>query len=157
MSGILWIALGVGLGLLTPLLFLRWRRGAAAPLDSRTAVPNRAQVPTQTKTKTKGPAPPSGGVKRRLALKFHGVSLKPGVDACRAVQELAGQRFLPVEAPAVPLSGCDQQNCQCAYVHHSDRRERGDRRSGWGSYGGFAPKLPGANKRGKDPDRRSRA
>ncbi len=158
MSGILWIVLGVGIGLLTPVLFLRWRRGAGAPLHSRTAVPNRAQVPAQTKTQTQaqGQARPSGGLKRKLALKFHGVSLKPGLDACAAVQALAGQRFLPAEAPAVPLAGCDQQKCQCAYAHHGDRREQGDRRSGWGSFGGFAPKLPGTNRRGTDRDRRSR-
>jgi len=153
MSGILWTVLGVGIGFLTPVLFLRWRRGAAASLHSRTSVPNRAQVPTQTKTQAR----PSGGVKRRLALKFHGVSLKPGLDACTAVQRLAGQRFLPAEAPAMPVSGCDQQKCQCAYTHHGDRREQGDRRSGWGAFGGFSPKLPGANRRGKDRDRRSPA
>lgn len=154
MSGILWAVLGMAIGLLLPVLFLRWRRGmaetagAARPL-SRTAMPNQVQVQARAQA--------SGSLKRKLARKFHGVSLKPGPHACTAVQALAGQRFLSDEAPLLPLSACDQQKCQCAYSHHASRRDQEDRRSGWGAYGGFAPTVPGGNRRGKARERRSPA
>ena len=95
------------------------------------------------------------GLNRKQTRKFHGVSVKPGLHACKAVQELVGQRFLPDEAPAMPLAACDQAKCQCAYSHHGDRRDREDRRSGWGTFGGFAPSIPGGNRRAKSLDRRS--
>ena len=159
MNGILWAVVGLAIGLLTPVLFLRWRRSmaetadvrpaAAVPLRSRTAVPHR----DQTESKTQAP----GSLKRRLARKFHGVSLRSGPHACAAVQALAGQRFLSDEAPPLPLSACDQQKCQCAYSHHANRRDQEDRRSGWGTFGGFTPTVPGGNRRGKSRDRRARA
>ena len=150
MSGILWAVLGAGIGLLAPVLFLLWRRGVAEAGHPPPA-PRRAPPPAPS------PVRPSGGVKRKLALKFHGVSLKPGPNACKAVQALAGQRFLPEEVPSMPLSACDQQKCQCAFSHHGDRRDPEDRRSGWGTFGGFAPTLAEGNRRKKKRERRSGA
>jgi|CXWL01.1.fsa_nt_gi hypothetical protein len=152
MSGILWAVLGMAIGLLTPVLFLLWRRGVAETAGSPPA-PRRTPASVPNRTQAQAP----GGLKRRLARKFHGVSLKPGPHACAAVQALAGQRFLSDEAPPLPLSACDQQKCQCAYSHHANRRDQEDRRSGWGGFGGFTPTLPEGNRRAKKRERRSRA
>lgn len=59
---------------------------------------------------------------------FHGVSIRPTSGACRAVQTVAGKRFLPNEVPALPLSKCDVVYCGCRYEHHQDRRAQLDRR-----------------------------
>lgn len=61
--------------------------------------------------------------------KFHAVSIRPGLDACRAALGLAGQRFLSDAAPSIPLPSCDAQHCRCRFVHFSDRRDGDDRRS----------------------------
>jgi len=101
-------------------------------------------------------ASPGGGIRKAIARRFHGVSVRPALVCCTAVQALAGQRFLSDEAPALPLPGCDQASCQCAYAHHRDRRDGEDRRVGWGSFDGFTPAIPGGNRRnaGKAADRR---
>ncbi len=60
--------------------------------------------------------------------RFHGVSIRPSSGACRDVQALAEKRFLPNEAPALPLANCDVAYCGCRYEHHQDRRAQIDRR-----------------------------
>jgi len=60
--------------------------------------------------------------------RFHGVSIRPTSGACRDVQDLAGKRFLPNEAPPLPLTNCDVAYCGCRYEHHQDRRAQIDRR-----------------------------
>ncbi|MBL8202366.1 MAG: hypothetical protein JNK40_15470 [Chromatiales bacterium] len=157
MSGILWACLGAAIGLGGPLLLRLWQRGAA---DRAAALP-AARKPARTRTPAPAPArhPPAArspaGLNRKQTRKFHGVAVKPGPHACKAAQALVGQRFLPAEAPALPLAACDRDKCQCAYSHHGDRRDREDRRSGWGTFGGFTPSIPGGNRRGKGRDRRS--
>lgn len=158
MSGIWWASLGTAIGLGGPLLYhFLWQRGAADrgdPLPTAPRETTRASPLARPSARTpiaKAPA----GLNRKQTRKFHGVSVKPGPHACPAAQQLAGQRFLPHEAPAMPLAGCDQAKCQCAYSHHGDRRDREDRRSGWGTFGGFTPSIPGGNRRAKSPDRRS--
>jgi hypothetical protein len=49
------------------------------------------------------------------------VIAQPGAS-CTAARALAGQRFLPEEAPRFPLPDCDQPECDCKYRHHGDRR-----------------------------------
>jgi hypothetical protein len=49
--------------------------------------------------------------------------------ACAAVSEFGKTRFLPNEAPQIPVSGCDAATCECRYARHWDRRASGDRRS----------------------------
>lgn len=159
MSGILWAIVGVAIGILVPLLFRRWQRGAVAsdhgtqdsPARHAPVRPLPGRSPARPPSSSKAPA----GLNRKQARKFHGVSVKPGLVACEAVQELVGKRFLPDEAPAMPLPACDEARCRCAYSHHGDRRDREDRRSGWGTFGGFAPSIPGGNRRAKSLDRRS--
>lgn len=158
MSGILWASLGAAIGILVPLLFRVWQRGDAAAGDTLpTAAPRQpARRPVATPVIAPRPAAPKGpaGLNRKLTRKFHGISVKPGLHACKAAQELVDQRFLPEEAPAMPLAACDRDKCQCAYAHHGDRRDREDRRSGWGTFGGFTPSIPGGNRRSRRPDRR---
>jgi hypothetical protein len=169
MNGILWASLGAAIGMLAPLLFRIWQRGAdgsadtpptaVAPRPVRPAVTARVQADTQAAAQSTGRHQANGkpptGLNRKQARKFHGVSVKPGHQACQAVRELVDQRFLPEEAPALPLAACDQSKCQCAYAHHGDRRDREDRRTGWGTFGGFTPSIPGGNRRAKSRDRRS--
>ena len=159
MTAMLLGVLGTAIGLGAPYLFKLWQQAAADRADSpptavdpRTPLVRRDSLPA-AQGQSLGPA----GLNRKLLRKFHGVSVKPGPHACPAVLELAGQRFLPAEAPAVPLKACDVQKCQCAYSHHGDRRDQEDRRSGWGTYGGFVPSVPGGNRRGKARERRRRA
>lgn len=157
MSGIFWASLGAAVGLGAPLLFRLWQRSAADRADTlptATRAPARARAPGPAPARQSASRAPAG-LNRRQTRKFHGVSVKPGLHACQAAQELVGQRFLPDETPAMPLAACDQAKCQCAYSHHGDRRDREDRRSGWGTFGGFTPSIPGGNRRAKSPDRRS--
>ncbi len=141
MSQTVWItmgaALGVGIGWLLPLLYLRRRRAAADPIGTPTAA-----------TQVRDPAAAS------RARSFHGVSLKPGPDACAAVHTVIDRRYLSNDAPALPLAGCNRERCECTYGHYTDRRDEEDRRSGWGSFGGFAASVPGGNRRDQRPDRR---
>jgi hypothetical protein len=151
MNTMIWAGLGVAVGILAPLLFRLWQR-SASPDDleeAPTAGPVRRPAP---------PPPPAGPGARRppAGRKFHGVTVKPCPDACPAVLAIADRRFLPEEVPPLPLPGCDQRACRCAYTHHGDRRDAEDRRSGWGSFGGFAPSIPGGNRRSRDRDRRAR-
>ncbi len=69
---------------------------------------------------------------RQLAQKstpFHAVCIEPGPHSCAAAEELRGQRFLSADAPLLPLKNCTSSNCECRFVHFSDRRGRKDRRS----------------------------
>ena len=144
----LWVVVGTVLGVALPVLLLRWRRAAATddPPDFR---------PTRPRLRDKPAAAPLTAGKRRGSQRFHGVSIKPGVHACAAAAAILDQRFLPEQAPALPLGTCDQARCQCAYAHYSDRRDREDRRTGWGTFGGFSLAVPGGNRRSKSTGRRS--
>jgi hypothetical protein len=154
-NGILWAVLGSAIGLLLPVLFRAWQRSGSGT-DAESDEPARHLAPNRTTTgRLPASRQPPPGLNRKLSRKFHGVSIKPCAQSCSAVEGLSGQRFLPGEAPALPLPGCDQSHCQCAYSHHGDRRDREDRRSGWGTFGGFTPSIPGGNRRGGGRDRRS--
>ena len=55
--------------------------------------------------------------------KFRGIEVIPDSDACcDAAREMAGQRLLSKDAPRLPLAACTQQQCNCRYVHYTDRR-----------------------------------
>ena len=159
MNGIFWAILGTSVGLAAPVLYRLWRQRASEAGDSppTARAPVRAPTPASGTAQVPAPGRVSGGLKLKLARRFHGISLKPGRHACPTMHGLGGQRFLPEEAPSLPLAGCDQQKCQCAYSHHGDRRDQEDRRIGWGTFGGFTPTVAGGNRRGKGRDRRVRA
>ncbi len=87
---------------------------------------------------------------------YRAISIQPGNKPCPAAEELAGRRFLGVDAPQLPLQGCDRTVCKCTYGHHTDRRLPEERRTAWGTYGGFAPAVAGGNRRQKHSERRRR-
>jgi hypothetical protein len=56
------------------------------------------------------------------------VSIHSYKDRCSAAKQIAGQRFLSSEAPAIPLKSCTSEACHCVYMHHTDRRTGTDQR-----------------------------
>ena len=50
------------------------------------------------------------------------------MNACAASTALGNRRFLAVEAPLLPLSSCDAEQCKCRYQRYRDRRGGEDRR-----------------------------
>ena len=64
-----------------------------------------------------------------LASPFHRVSVYPYSDCCQTAKAVNGKRFLPNDAPHLPLAGCTAKKCHCVYRHHANRRTgNGDRR-----------------------------
>ena len=60
---------------------------------------------------------------RPLRLRYHAVTVVTGNEACAQARSLKDVRLLSLEAPRLPLVGCDRQaRCQCRFKHHSDRR-----------------------------------
>jgi hypothetical protein len=54
---------------------------------------------------------------------WHAVSVVPGFSACMASQKIGAMRFLPAQAPRIPLADCTTPlTCRCVYRHHADRR-----------------------------------
>jgi len=89
----------------------------------------------------KAPAPTSA---------FSGVEIRPGMPPCGAATALAGERFLAGKAPDLPLRGCTQARCRCAFVKYLDRRTDVRR---WGDEG-IRTTLHGASDRRTREDRR---
>lgn len=84
------------------------------------------------------------------------VTVQPGESACAAAKELSKKRFLSRNAPRLPLPDCtNQDQCQCKYRHHGDRR--GDQRRFGSERALFAskPKAP-AQERRRPGERRER-
>ena len=86
-----------------------------------------------------------------MATEFHAVSLKLRSDACGAAKALESQRFLPKDAPMLPLNDCDNPNCQCKYEHHDDRRA-GPRRDAEVGLPSEAPSEERRSSRGRRVD-----
>lgn len=85
------------------------------------------------------------------APRFNAVEVMPRKDACcEAVRAISGRRFLPEEAPLVPLPDCDEPNCDCTYRRFDDRRND-IRRAGDLGFAVFSNMLQEKN------DRRRRA
>lgn len=82
------------------------------------------------------------------------VSIETGLNACRAAEHIRGKRFLPREAPVLPLQGCDEKSCACRYVHHTDRRAD-DRRDTFSHFDGLKP-TPEMDDKRRGRDRRRR-
>ena len=81
---------------------------------------------------------------------WHSVSIIRGRQACAAVVQLNGQKWLSAQAPQLPIKGCDKQ-CECRYRHHADRRSA-DRRETSGLVS--APPKDGERRTGQIDRRR---
>lgn len=80
---------------------------------------------------------------RRNTLKsYHCVEVHTGIPACKAVQHFGTTRFLSVEAPTLPVSGCTMKQCKCSFIHHDDRRDD-DRRNPYGMWSNTPPAIVG--------------
>lgn len=83
---------------------------------------------------------------------FRCVELRYPGDACDAVKRIGTRRFLPGEAPGIPMPGCDAARCTCRYAHHLDRRHD-DRRHPFAQQASEPPPAVGGERRTKK-DRR---
>jgi hypothetical protein len=83
---------------------------------------------------------------------WHSVSITRGRQACAAVLQLNGRKWLSAEAPQLPIQGCDKQ-CDCRYRHHADRRSA-DRRETGGLISAPPPKA--GERRSGQTDRRNK-
>lgn len=54
--------------------------------------------------------------------RYPAVSIRTFRKGCPASESLRGVRFLPEEAPPLPLPDCSWARCNCRYTHHVDRR-----------------------------------
>lgn len=128
MNLIFWLLLGAAAGLLVPTALALFRPSVASGNDARgrKAAPS---VDSSRRTRRETAAARSP---------YHSVSIVTGIDRCDAAITLTGQRFLPDEAPALPVPGCDRSGeCRCRYRRHDDRRSDDERRLGFDTYTGF--------------------
>ena len=58
----------------------------------------------------------------RSQRRWHAVAIVGTSHACAAAQACKGGRYLSVDAPRLPLAGCDASICDCTYQHFQDRR-----------------------------------
>jgi hypothetical protein len=66
---------------------------------------------------------------------WHAVSVATGPTACGAAQKLGTMRFLPGDAPRLPLGDCKTPlTCRCVYRHYVDRRADARRAMDRGMY-----------------------
>jgi hypothetical protein len=81
------------------------------------------------------------------------VSIHSRKDACEPAKQLAGKRFLPREAPSLPLANCTATSCRCRYMHHEDRRLSGeDQRAPFkGEYSKGLERRSGRDRRSYSP------
>lgn len=64
---------------------------------------------------------------------YRAVSIHCTSNACQAIKDKLGERFLSSEAPLLPLRQCDRPDqCDCRYKHYDDRRGEARRRSDQG-------------------------
>ena len=85
-------------------------------------------------------------------VKYHCIEVRSDDGACEAVKRLAIFRFLPDEAPRLPVPGCDAKECACRYRHYDDRRQE-IRRHPYGQMNRLPPAESG--ERRTRSDRRS--
>ncbi len=60
--------------------------------------------------------------------KWRSVKVRPGLNACKRVEQISDQLFLSREAPVLPLPYCTEPECRCHYLFMDDRRSGLDRR-----------------------------
>jgi hypothetical protein len=89
----------------------------------------------------------------KVVNRFAAVEIRSRGTACEAARKLEGQRFLPAEAPALPLEGCAAAKCSCTFAKLTDRRNE-DRRL---EHGGLSASLFESDDRRAKRDRRRKA
>jgi hypothetical protein len=70
---------------------------------------------------------PAAPDKKKAAGRFGAVEIHTRSGCCEAARALEGQRFLAMQAPALPLPGCTASHCTCKFGKLADRRTE-DRR-----------------------------
>ena len=107
-------AYGIAILLLIGLWAFVRRREAKANEASKT--PARVRIRSQAEVAQK-------------STPYHAVSIAFAAGACAAAKALEDERFLSGAAPRLPLPDCVAVECQCRFLHHSDRRRGSDRRA----------------------------
>ncbi len=130
MSAAVWLTLGTTIGIVSPLIFWRYRQNTRA---------RHAVKPLS-----------------REDSKYQAIEIRPCLMACDAAVKLRGHRFLASDAPSLPLPQCDQKECDCRHIYHQDRRSGEDRRDQLGRFGGFVERSAGGERRMKLDRRRGR-
>ena len=82
------------------------------------------------------------------------VELRYPGNACDAVKRIGAKRFLPAEAPGIPVPGCDRASCSCRYAHHEDRRDD-ERRHPFAQMASQPPSSAGGERRTRKDRRKS--
>ena len=80
-----------------------------------------------------GPDSDPPTVPRAVRRRWHAVAIVGTAQACAAAKACKDNRYLSVEAPRLPLAGCDASCCDCRYGHFDDRRRaprRAEERTG---------------------------
>jgi hypothetical protein len=116
MSILMWIIVPVAAGFIVAFIVSRFLDGLEGR-RSKYADGTGAFVPP---VRTNAPA------KRRHV--YHGAVMEPGFDSCEAADLLRGERYLPADAPTLPLPDCDKSKCECLIRPSQDRRLPGGRR-----------------------------
>lgn len=93
-------------------------------------------------------------ISKRRSAKVHAkagshqcVMISPCLGSCSAASEQQGRRYLAVDAPELPLTGCDVKECNCRYKNYQDRREDGDRRFKLTQFNDIESKMGGEERR----------
>ncbi len=68
---------------------------------------------------------------KQLASPWRAVTIRTGDPACAAARRIEGERFLLNQAPPIPLTDCDVEDCTCTYAHFEDRRSGTERRDAY--------------------------
>lgn len=105
-----------------------------------------------TRRRNEGSTEPAG---ERTRHPYRCVAIRGGGNSCAAANDLDGRRFLPAEAPLLPLHTCNASPCQCTYVRFEDRRDE-ERRRPHAMGRGFVDATGGMERRGAN-DRRNTA
>jgi hypothetical protein len=79
----------------------------------------------------RAPARNASSPRATEAAPFGSVEIRVRSGACETAKALSGQRFLALEAPALPLPACSAARCTCSFVKLTDRRTE-SRRLGYG-------------------------
>ena len=67
---------------------------------------------------------------------WHAVGVVGGTMACAPILRIKGKRYLPADAPPIPLPDCTSPwRCKCVYRHYSDRRAAPRRIADRGMFG----------------------